>query len=256
MRKEKSTVRSYYDKIGWLKNDSNKYMDTVSFVDMRPVLNTYYHRTHIRVMNYFKPIGEYLLDIGSGAIPHSEFLEYSAQYGKHVCVDFSIIALREVEKKLGKRGVYELEDATKLKFADNTFDTIIASHILYHIPSDEQEAAVLEWYRVLKPGGTCIIIYSWRIFLRTTICKVLQILGINKYPLYSYRHNHRWFKDTFRKLDIEICCWRSVSPISTKIFIHGNFGGQFLLKILFWLETVFPHILGRIGRYPMIIIRK
>lgn len=42
-------------------------------------------------------------------------------------------------------------DAVSLPFADNAFDGVIAMHMLYHVT--EQEKAIGEMYRVLRPGG-------------------------------------------------------------------------------------------------------
>ncbi|HBF29142.1 class I SAM-dependent methyltransferase [Rhizobium sp.] len=42
-------------------------------------------------------------------------------------------------------------DAAALPFADNTFDAVIAMHMLYHVPNPAE--AIAEMYRVLKPGG-------------------------------------------------------------------------------------------------------
>jgi len=41
-------------------------------------------------------------------------------------------------------------------YKDNTFDVIICSHVLEHIPDDIQ--ALREMYRILKPGGKCILL--------------------------------------------------------------------------------------------------
>ena len=46
-------------------------------------------------------------------------------------------------------------DALALPFADDTFDRVIASEILEHIPDDEQ--AMAELARVFRPGGTMAI---------------------------------------------------------------------------------------------------
>ena len=46
-------------------------------------------------------------------------------------------------------------DATRLPFADGTFDRIIASEVLEHIADDE--AAMGELARVLRPGGTMAV---------------------------------------------------------------------------------------------------
>ncbi len=48
-----------------------------------------------------------------------------------------------------------LGDALQLPYADSTFDCVIASEILEHIPADD--AAIAELVRVLKPGGTLAV---------------------------------------------------------------------------------------------------
>ncbi len=46
-------------------------------------------------------------------------------------------------------------DALDLPFADGTFDCVIASEILEHVPEDDR--AIAELVRVLKPGGALAI---------------------------------------------------------------------------------------------------
>lgn len=46
-------------------------------------------------------------------------------------------------------------DATALPFDDGSFDTVIAMHMLYHVP--DPAVAVAEMFRVLKPGGTVAV---------------------------------------------------------------------------------------------------
>jgi SAM-dependent methyltransferase len=45
----------------------------------------------------------------------------------------------------------EQADAAALPFADASFDTVIAMHMLYHVA--DQAKAIAEMHRVLKPGG-------------------------------------------------------------------------------------------------------
>ena len=49
----------------------------------------------------------------------------------------------------------ETADVTALPFADGSFDTVVAMHMLYHVA--DQEKAVAELHRVLKPGGTLAV---------------------------------------------------------------------------------------------------
>ena len=46
-------------------------------------------------------------------------------------------------------------DITDIHFPDNTFDVILCSHVLEHIPDDR--LAIRELFRVLKPGGWAIL---------------------------------------------------------------------------------------------------
>ena len=46
-------------------------------------------------------------------------------------------------------------DICNLPFDDNEFDFILCNHVLEHIPDDQ--TAMQEIYRVLKPGGTAIL---------------------------------------------------------------------------------------------------
>jgi len=59
----------------------------------------------------------------------------------------------EIEKGI------QYEDLTRLSFADGTFDCIIATEILEHIP--DYELAIREMARVLKPGGRALMTFPW-----------------------------------------------------------------------------------------------
>lgn len=54
----------------------------------------------------------------------------------------------------GARARAERGDALALPYADGVFDIVIASEILEHIPDDE--AAIAELVRVLRPGGLLV----------------------------------------------------------------------------------------------------
>ncbi|MDD4604648.1 MAG: class I SAM-dependent methyltransferase, partial [Bacteroidales bacterium] len=48
-----------------------------------------------------------------------------------------------------------VKDGENTGFEDGKFDLIIASDILEHIKNEEE--ALLEWYRILRPGGKLIL---------------------------------------------------------------------------------------------------
>ena len=46
-------------------------------------------------------------------------------------------------------------DITSIKYCENTFDVVLCNHVLEHVPDDNK--AILEIYRVLKPSGFGIL---------------------------------------------------------------------------------------------------
>ena len=105
--------------------------------------------------------GDLVLDAGAGFGRHAFEL---ARHGANVvALDYS------ADEVIGTRGTFgamveagEIPeqryvgvlrgDATRLPFADDSFDRVITSEVLEHIQTDV--SAIAELYRVLKPGGT------------------------------------------------------------------------------------------------------
>lgn len=56
---------------------------------------------------------------------------------------------------LSSRLAMQREDLTKLTFDDNYFDAVLCYHVLEHIADDQK--AISEIYRVMKPGGWAIL---------------------------------------------------------------------------------------------------
>lgn len=52
-------------------------------------------------------------------------------------------------------------DITDIPFSDHTFDVIICSHVLEHVPDDRK--AMSELYRILKRGGRAIILVPFEL---------------------------------------------------------------------------------------------
>jgi SAM-dependent methyltransferase len=125
--------------------------------------------------------GDLLLDLGAGAGRHA--FESYRRGARVVAFDYSAAELKDVGalfaamEESGEAGsepdslaATTNGDALALPFADETFDRIIASEVLEHVSDDEQ--ALAEAYRVLKPGGTiAATVPSW---LPEQICWALS----------------------------------------------------------------------------------
>jgi len=51
--------------------------------------------------------------------------------------------------------------AEQLKFKDNSFDKVVSSHTIEHIPNVKK--AINEMERILKPQGKCVLVYPFEI---------------------------------------------------------------------------------------------
>lgn len=105
--------------------------------------------------------GDLILDAGAGFGRHAFQL---ARLGANVvALDYSaeeMVTTRNTFGAMAAAGEIPMEryvgtlqgDATKLPFADGSFDRVITSEVLEHIQADTD--AISELVRVLKPGGT------------------------------------------------------------------------------------------------------
>jgi ubiquinone/menaquinone biosynthesis C-methylase UbiE len=65
--------------------------------------------------------------------------------------------LRQAQARLAGRAELRQGSAQKLPYATHSFDVIISTQVLHHLPLAEKKKAVAEMRRVLKPGGRLII---------------------------------------------------------------------------------------------------
>jgi 2-polyprenyl-3-methyl-5-hydroxy-6-metoxy-1,4-benzoquinol methylase len=120
------------------------------------------HETHERysvpkidfpawVLNYIPwRGGERLLDVGCGTGNYYQPLLERVPDVKYHGLDFSTGMLKKhpaMEKSM-------LGDAQDLPFADNSFEVVMANHMLYHVPDIDR--AIKECRRVLKPDGIMV----------------------------------------------------------------------------------------------------
>lgn len=123
--------------------------------------------------------GELLLDLGCGFGRHA--FEALRRGARVVACDMALPELQQVralfeamteagEAPPGGMAVTTNGDATRLPFPDATFDHVIASEVMEHIPDDG--AAIAELTRVLRPGGTiAVTVPAW---LPERICWLLS----------------------------------------------------------------------------------
>lgn len=131
---------------------------------------SYYQRRYLEYLSYMelfpKDNFDQVLELGCGIGYQSAFL--SKQAVKVIATDLADESLeahapgmKSAEKLLKLLNINNVEfvacSAEQLPFEDASFDMVYSSHVLEHIP--DQQKALREIYRVLKPGGIhfCVV---------------------------------------------------------------------------------------------------
>lgn len=106
-----------------------------------------------------------VLEVGAGSGVHIDYVKH--QYDEYYMTDLHDSFINQSKDKVNEKVILKIEDATKLSFEDNTFDRVIATHILEHVQNPHE--VLMEWTRVLKPGGVLTIVlpcdpgFAWRL---------------------------------------------------------------------------------------------
>jgi SAM-dependent methyltransferase len=116
-----------------------------------------------------------ILDLGAGGGLNSMFLRRALREAFIVALDLSFIRCLNCRQATGVDVV--CSDALGLPFPDDTFDLVLSTQVIEHVPDDR--AFAREAGRVLKRGGTIII------------SSVLR----RPYGWYFYRNRGQWVLD-------------------------------------------------------------
>lgn len=119
---------------------------------------------------------------------------------------------------------FETGDATALRFADSSFDAIICSEVLEHLP--DYDAALVEIRRILKPGGTlCISVpHAWP----ERLCWRLAPPP-DGYPFQPGGHIR-----IFDEIDLKLSVEHRGFKMSRRHHAHGLHAPYWWLKCAFW----------------------
>jgi len=270
-------VRKFYDAVGWQQISEGVYQNA-QYEDLRPVSRDYIHKCHLRINRYLKHSGKYLLDAGCGPIQYPEYLTYSEGYMYRVCLDISIVALKDARMRIKEHGLFVVADIAHMPFRSDLFDDAVSLHTIHHLPPEEYRPAYFEMKRVLKPEASAVVVNGWsespimRLFrLPMRVMEKLFHKTDNDQNRIGLPHKERskpagTFVNKLTAANlrqllgddflITIRVWRSVSVRFLRAMIQPGLCGKFLLKVLYMKEEWFPGFFGVYGQYPLITFTK
>lgn len=110
-----------------------------------------------------------VLEVGAGTGEHLPFVRHT--FDEYVLTDLDAKTLDVARSKLGGshsgRLVFEVQTGEGLAYPDDTYDRVVAIHVLEHIY--QPHLALKEWFRVLKHGGVLSVLIptdpglAWRL---------------------------------------------------------------------------------------------
>lgn len=100
-----------------------------------------------------------VLEVGAGTGHHLPYVKHAFQ--QYVMTDGNDEMLEIASKKYqtqasGGSLAIEKQDATALTYPDNSFDRLIATHVLEHLQNPVN--VLREWNRIVRPGGVISIV--------------------------------------------------------------------------------------------------
>jgi len=147
----------------------------------------YYRRSEIELMKRFfgNLKGKKLLKLDLwNEVFNTRILFWAARQGAEVSgldiSDYLVKKARENFKKANIKANLISCDMRQIKFPNDTFDFVYTMGTVEH--TSDPEVAVKEIYRVLKPGGRCLVGVpnKFHPFLRPALVRFLEIFG--RYP--------------------------------------------------------------------------
>lgn len=143
MEAENEKTKRRYDRIAPYFDSLEGFLEGLFFSDWRKTL-------------WAKAQGEHILEVGVGT---GKNFPYYPENTRITALDFSEKMLQRAKKKQQRGSIaveLELMDVQSLCYADNSFDTVIATFVFCSVPLPTK--GLQELYRVCKPGGQVLLL--------------------------------------------------------------------------------------------------
>jgi 2-polyprenyl-3-methyl-5-hydroxy-6-metoxy-1,4-benzoquinol methylase len=208
------------DKMYFYDKFANEFDSKMNMYDTNRRLDVFYNELLIENIE-----GKKLLDAGCGT---GWFSKYAFDRKAIVTsMDVGENLLSQVAKKCDSERV--VGSILEMPFEDNSFDIVVSSEVIEHTP--DPLSAIVEIFRVLKPGGTVILSTPNRLWF-------FSVWIANKLKLRPYEGLENWvgwyqLKRKFNNTGFKIEKMKGVHLFPLFLSLHILYSG-FLIDLLSW----------------------
>ena len=129
----------------------------------------------LEVVPFSSWTGKEVLEVGCGIA--TDGVRFARAGARYAGIDASADALELARRRFALEGLDAAlvrASATELPFPDDSFDLVYSHGVLHHL--EETEVAVRELHRVLRPGGTALVM----LYHRTSLNYLVTIMGLRR----------------------------------------------------------------------------
>jgi ubiquinone/menaquinone biosynthesis C-methylase UbiE len=187
---------------------------------------------------------ESVLEVGAGSLEHIRsinwdlFETYTATDIRYEEPSIAKSALSSMDMNLSERLRIEYGNAEALGYDDESFDLIIATCLLIHLPNPEK--ALREWKRVTKNSGDLIIYvpcepgFALRVGRKLAVIPKHKRLGFENYSLVCAREHissinilNTFIRHVFQDDQVKVYSW----PIPRFLFWNFNLAYFYHIRV-------------------------
>lgn len=161
MKTDSASIQKRYDRLAPYFDGMEAVMEGLIFKSWRKRL-------------WAKVEGQHILEIGVGT---GKNFDYYPKGARITAIDFSPAMLKQATLHKDRKAIaVELEqmDVQSLCYADNSFDTVVATCVFCSVPAPVK--GLREVYRVCKPGGQ-VLLLEHVLSSRPVVAKVMNFLN-------------------------------------------------------------------------------
>ena len=143
MHSDGENIRRRYDRLAPWFDSLEGFLEGLFFRRLRKKL-------------WLQAQGPHILEVGVGTGKNFEFYPQNARM---TAIDFSPKMLAQAQKKRDRKQIavdLDVMDVQSVYYADNSFDTVVASFVFCSVPRPRK--GLKELHRILKPGGQLLLL--------------------------------------------------------------------------------------------------